>query len=210
MTYDLLFAYVVTATLLTMVPGLDTASVLRAAAVNGARHGVSTSLGVAAGCFCWGTMTAAGLSRLIQEVPAAGNLLRIGGALYLGWLGAQLLLRPRTQMVAAAGDASGLPLSHSAWRGFATNMLNPKVAIFYLTLLPQFAPGEGAAMASTWLLAIIHVLIALAWFVLLSFLAGGVRSVLSSPRAYVVLDRASGGLFLLLGAGMVHAVAVPA
>lgn len=204
MTADLFMTYVITAALLTMAPGLDTATVLRSAMVEGAAHGAATTAGVAIGCFCWGSAAAFGLAQLFQEAPVAGAGLRLVGALYLGYAGVALLLRRRPNMII---DGSGGPaprLRMSVLRGFTTNILNPKVGIFYLTLLPQFAP-RGGDVEVAWLLALVHVAIATLWFLGLSAFAGGIRPLLSNPRTTLAIDRVTGGVFVLLGVGLIHA-----
>lgn len=211
MTFDMFPAYLVTATLLTMAPGLDTATVLRSAMVQGPTHGAATTAGVAIGCFCWGSAAAFGLARLFQDAPVAGAFLRLAGALYLAYLGGRLLLRPHIPVLLDASADPARPaqrLGGSLLCGFATNILNPKVGIFYLTLLPQFAPGGGGNVQAAWLLAMVHVGIAALWFLALSVLAGGLRRFLQSPRVAMGIDRVSGVIFLLLGAGLIHSAAM--
>jgi len=203
-TVDLFITYLITATLLTMAPGLDTATVLRSAMVEGAAHGAATTAGVAIGCFCWGSAAAFGLAQLFQDAPVAGACLRVIGALYLGYAGAALLLRRRAQMTVEGSGGPAPKLSTSALRGFTTNILNPKVGIFYLTLLPQFAPRDGDVEVA-WLLALVHVAIATFWFLGLSAFAGGIRPMLSNPRVTLAIDRVTGGIFVLLGIGLIHA-----
>jgi threonine/homoserine/homoserine lactone efflux protein len=200
MTPTAIGAFLVTATILTMVPGLDTAIVLRAATRQGARHGMATALGIAIGCFCWGTAAAFGLGAILARWPLLFDMLRWAGAGYLAWLGGKLLFTPRhmaaTDGPASAGEAS---LARSLRRGFTTNALNPKVGLFYLTLLPQFVPHDAPDGSPAFRLAIIHVGIALGWFVLLAILSGAVRPWLQRPRTIAVMDYVTGGLFVLLG-----------
>lgn len=203
-------AFLGTAAILTVVPGLDTALVLRAASADGWRHGALTAVGIALGCLCWGIGAAFGLNGLLQAWPLAFEALRWTGALYLGWLGARLLVNPRLTFDAAHGPAaSHSDASVSVLRGFTTNILNPKVGLFYLTLLPQFVPhgavGEGYAL----MLVCLHVVIALAWFLLLSALTQGVRFWLRRPGIVRRLDQITGCIFVALGAQMTLAVALP-
>ncbi|WP_037493735.1 LysE family translocator [Sphingomonas sp. PAMC 26605] len=199
MPIDILVPFIVTATVLTMVPGLDTAMVLRAATIQGARYGVATAFGVALGCLCWGTAAAFGLAALLHAWPLAFLALRWTGALYLAWLGAQLVMRPRKALVLEAGGDPGDGLWTAARRGFTTNILNPKVGLFYLTLLPQFVPHQARGGGMAFLLATLQVAIALVWFSTLSALAHGIRSWLRRPGVVVALDRVTGGIFVLLG-----------
>lgn len=204
-------AFLATAAILTMVPGLDTALVLRAASADGSRQGAFTAIGIAFGCLCWGTSAAFGLNGLLQAWPQAFEALRWAGALYLGWLGARLLLSPRLSFDAANGAAA----SHndaraSVLRGFTTNILNPKVGLFYLTLLPQFVPHGAVGGGYALMLACLHVVIALLWFLLLSSLTQGVRFWLRRPGMVRRLDQLTGCIFVALGAHMTLAVALPA
>ena len=182
-----------------MVPGLDTAMVLRVAAADGSRQGAFTAMGIAIGCLCWGAATAFGLGALIDAWPFAFEVLRWAGALYLASFGARLLLHPRrTFTIEATGPIPSATLAlGSLGRGFATNILNPKVGLFYLTLLPQFVP-EGGKGSDAFALACIHVAIALAWFVVLAALTGSIRPLMRRPGTVSVLDRVTGGIFVLL------------
>lgn len=203
-------AFLGTATILTMVPGLDTALVLRAASADGLRHGAFTAVGIALGCLCWGTSAAFGLNGLLQAWPLAFEALRWTGALYLGWLGARLLLKPRlTFEVLQGSEASHSDPRATILRGFTTNILNPKVGLFYLTLLPQFVPHGAVGEGFTLMLVCLHVAIALLWFVLLSALTQGVRFWLRRPGMVRRLDQLTGCIFVALGAQMTLATVLP-
>ena len=207
MYVDNFTAFVATATVLTMAPGLDTAMVLRSAAVDGAARGVATALGVAIGCLCWGSAAVLGLSALLQAWPLAFTALKWGGAAYLGWLGLQLLVHPRRAFAPAgdvSADAPAVGLDMAVRRGFATNILNPKVGLFYLTLLPQFVPPAADGHGYAFLLACTQAGIALAWFVLLAAITGAIRAWLRRPGVVPALDRFTGGIFILLGLQLVR------
>ena len=92
---DSLLAFTFAATLLALTPGLDTALVLRTAAVEGKREGLRAALGINAGCLLWGAAVAFVLGALIAVSELAFNALKYCGAAYLAWLGLNLLLRPR-------------------------------------------------------------------------------------------------------------------
>jgi threonine/homoserine/homoserine lactone efflux protein len=201
---DNLSAFLTTAAILTVAPGLDTAMVLRSAAADGVRHGAFTALGIAIGCLCWGTSAAYGLSELLKTWPLAFEVLRWAGVMYLAWLGARLLVHPRQAFVSDP-DVSPVHrarVATSLRRGLTTNILNPKVGLFYLTLLPQFVPPNNAGGGYALALACLHVLIALTWFLCLSAMTKGLRFWLRRPGTMRVLDRVTGGLFVALGAHM--------
>jgi threonine/homoserine/homoserine lactone efflux protein len=194
-----LLAFTAAAALLTVTPGLDTALVLRTAAVEGARRALLAGLGICLGCLAWGAVVAFGLGLLLQASLVAYTALKWAGAAYLLWLGLQLLLSPRSELGAAAPrrEASGL-----AWlrRGFLTNMLNPKVGVFYVSFLPQFIPAGSDVAGWTLLLAAIHASLGLLWFVALVAATRPLAAALRRPRLIRWLDRATGAVFLAFAA----------
>ena len=102
-----LIAFTLAATLLTLTPGIDTALVLRTAAVEGRQQAFRAALGINAGCLLWGAAVAFGLGALLAVSEFGYNLLKYCGAAYLAWLGLNMLLRPRTSL--APAQASGTP-----------------------------------------------------------------------------------------------------
>jgi threonine/homoserine/homoserine lactone efflux protein len=196
----LLAAFIATATVITITPGLDTAMVLRTAAVEGRRPAVLAGLGIALGCLVWGAAASAGLGVLLQASKTAYTALKIAGAAYLAWLGLKLLAKPRSAFEAL--DASGREpqAARSAfWRGLLTNLLNPKIGVFYLTFLPQFVPAGPASPAYPFFLAVIHVLLTLVWFAVLIAATLPLAGLLRRPAAMRLLDRVTGAVFLGFG-----------
>ena len=192
--------FVVAAGLLTITPGLDTAMVLRTAAVEGTRRAALAALGVVCGCLAWGAAVALGLGVLLAASESAYTVLKWAGAAYLAWLGLGLILRPRSKLDLAAG---GAPRGNWWLRGFLTNLLNPKVGVFYVSFLPQFVPAHVPTAPFVFLLAAIHAGLGLAWFALL--IAGVAPLKRWLGRAAVVrwLDRITGAVFLAFGARLV-------
>ena len=193
-----LIAFTAATTLLTITPGLDTALVLRTAAAEGKRKAFAAALGIGLGCLAWGTIVAFGLGALLQASTLAYRALKWIGAAYLVWLGVQLIRTQRTELdqpdTVRAGEAS-------VWlqRGLLTNLLNPKVGIFYISFLPQFIPAGVDVRAMTLLLATIHVMLGLAWFALLIGATAPLGRALRRPGTIRALDRLTGGVFLLFG-----------
>ncbi|MET0272251.1 MAG: LysE family translocator [Phenylobacterium sp.] len=194
-----LAAYVVAAGLLTVTPGLDTALVLRTAAVEGAKRAALAALGISLGCLVWGAAVALGLGALLGASTLAFTLLKWAGAAYLVWLGLKLLLRPResfdlsTTGSAAAGDFTWMR------RGLLTNLLNPKIGVFYVSFLPQFLPQGVAAGPFIFLLAVIHVLIGSLWSAALIAGTRPIAGVLQKAPVVRWLDRVCGGVFVGFG-----------
>ena len=192
-------SFLVTALIITIAPGLDTAMVVRSAVASGARHGMFTALGIALGCLCWGSAASFGLGALLHNWPTAFAAVQCAGAVYLTWIGARLLLSPRHGIIEIAHIEASTATKSTAFRnGLLTNLLNPKVGLFYVTVLPQFVP-LGASSDRAFQLTIAHVLMVLVWFSLLATVTGSLRKWLQRPRVLVSLDRLTGGVFVLLG-----------
>jgi len=192
-----LVAFTLAAALMTVTPGLDTALVLRTAAVEGARRAWCAALGIALGCLAWGAIVAGGLGMLLAASELAYGVLKYAGAAYLFYLGIRLLAATRE----AFGDGMEMrrEASAAAWfrRGLLTNLLNPKVGVFYVSFLPQFVPAGASVAATTLLLAAIHAALGLLWFAALILATRPVAAALRQPRTIRLLDRATGAVFLL-------------
>ncbi len=196
-----LIAFMAAAGLLTLTPGVDTAMVLRAATVEGRRPAALAAIGIGLGCLIWGAAVALGLGALITASPVAFSVLKWAGAAYLLWLGARLVWKPRRRLDLAGGVTArrrgGLdPLR----RGLATNLLNPKVGVFYVSFLPQFTPPGLNMAAYTFMLACIHVVMGLAWFAVLIAATVPVGRFMARPGVVTVMDRLTGCVFIAFGA----------
>ncbi|MEI8303653.1 MAG: LysE family translocator [Burkholderiales bacterium] len=154
--------FVTTAVLVNLTPGQDTLYVLGRAAAGGPREGIAAALGVSLGCLGHAIAAALGLAALIAASPALFGLMRLAGAAWLAWIGAGLLGKAWA-MRGAPGPAASLVPSEPGrqaflrgetgrwWRALAEgclgNLLNPKVALFFLALLPQFVAADAASPA---------------------------------------------------------------
>lgn len=197
-----LLAFVLAAGLLTITPGLDTAMVLRTSAVEGARRAGFAALGIGLGCLVWGAAVSVGLGALLAASEAAYTALKWTGAAYLVWLGIGLLRKPRTGL---ANEATAMmaPVNYGAagWllKGMLTNILNPKIGVFYVTFLPQFVPAGVPVAGYTFLLASIHVALSVLWFALLIGASAPLGRVLRRPAVVRALDRLTGCVFVGFG-----------
>jgi threonine/homoserine/homoserine lactone efflux protein len=196
--------------LLTVTPGLDTALILRTAALGSRREATGVVLGIQSGTLVWGTLSSLGVSALLTASHTAYTALRIVGAGYLLWMGGRMLwgtIRPQAGAAAQAGeDAVGglLPrggggLRSGLRRGLTTNLLNPKMGVFYVAVLPQFIPAHTSHLAMGLLLTSVHVLEGLLWSSVLVAFAGVLRGWLRRPAARRVLDRVTGTVVLAFG-----------
>ncbi|MET1110626.1 MAG: LysE family translocator [Allosphingosinicella sp.] len=194
-----LIAFTLTAALLTVTPGLDTALVLRTAAAEGARRAFAAALGICLGCLAWGALVAVGLGVLLQASELAFTALKWIGAAYLLYLGLRLIFARRE----AEAPAEPAPRANWFLRGLLTNLLNPKVGAFYVSFLPQFIPPGAAVPPTTLLLAAIHAGLGLLWFLLLIGATRPLAKALRSPALVRGLDRATGGVLIFFGLRLV-------
>lgn len=198
-----LAAFLTAASVLTVTPGLDTAMVLRSSTSGGPKAGFAAALGICGGLLVWGVGAAFGLTALLVASELAFSIMRWLGAAYLVYLGIKLLVRPRTAISIAPAEANsprGRTLGGALKRGFLTNVLNPKVGVFYVTFLPQFIPNGVSVAAFSLILAGIHVLLAMAWFGVLVALTVPLGRFLAKPTIVKALDRLTGCVFLGFGA----------
>ncbi len=195
-----LLAFMIAATVLTITPGLDTAMILRSAATGGPRPAVFAGIGICLGCLIWGAAASVGLGALLAASELAYTALKWAGAAYLVYLGLKLILRPRERFELADGDAARLDAWSSLRQGFLTNILNPKVGVFYITFLPQFIPTGVNVIPFSLLLAGIHVALTVVWFAALIAVTTPLGRLLRRPRAVKAMDRLTGGVFLAFGA----------
>ena len=204
---DLLLPYLAVATLLALSPGPDTMFVLASSASGGARNGVAATLGISSGGIVHASAAALGISALIAASPTAFDVLRIGGALYLAWIGAQALFRLWRGLAETTGEATVARVSAAAAyrRGFVTNVLNPKVAIFYVAFLPQFAdPALGHVPLQIFLLGSLHNSIGSAWLAGLAAASGRMAHAFAqNKRVRSWLDGTAGAVYLILAARIV-------
>lgn len=194
--------FVLTGVLLNLTPGQDTMFILGRSLTGGLRSGIASALGIGVGSIFHTLAAAAGLAAILAASPAAFFIIRIAGALYLVYLGAKLVLTRPHQSAgvhvtpAEEGDA------WSAFRqGILTNILNPKVALFFLALLPQFIePGSTSKTLAFLMLGITFVTTGTLWCLVLALAAAQLRQFLrGNPRVRRTIDRVTGGLFIALG-----------
>lgn len=210
MISDLFWAYLVAITLLTITPGVDTLLVMRNTGRGGLRDGCATSVGICSGLFIHATLSALGISLLLVETAWAFTALKWAGALYLIWLGIgslrQALRRggaasdvaDADQPVAVAAKRVGLSVSFR--EGVLSNVLNPKTALFYMALLPQFVDPAGNAFQQSLLLAGVHFLLAMLWQCGLAWVVVRFRNLGVGGRLKRLLNGLTGGFFVAMGA----------
>ena len=188
------------AAVLTMTPGVDTMLVVRSRIAGGRRQALAAAAGIVSGCLCWGTAAALGLGTLLHSAPIAYVALRWSGALYLLACGALLLVRPRHIFAARCDDClrPAEPVLAFFRRGFLTNILNPKVALFYLAFLPPFVPAGASPGPFMVLLALLHAVMGLAWLSSIAISLGPITHLMKG-RVVAWIDRLAGVVFIGFG-----------
>ncbi|MFC6885070.1 MULTISPECIES: LysE family translocator [Actinomadura] len=191
-------AFTAVAALMTVTPGLDTMLVLRTTVSGGRRAGALAGLGIASGCLAWAVASAAGLTALLAASRLAFDALRAAGACYLLCLGARALWQARR--APAAEDPGAPPSGLAALRtGLVTNLLNPKIGVFYMSLLPQFVPHGAPVFGTSMLFAGIHAALGLLWSGALVGVAGAARRALSRPAVRRRVQQFMGLAFIAFG-----------
>ncbi len=202
-----LVAFTAAAGLLTITPGLDTALVLRTAAVEGSRRALLAGAGVCVGCLSWGLIASAGLGAVFAVSRTAYDVLRVVGACYLVWFGCRMILRKHASLADANDGAqvgNGTVANRESarrWfaRGYLTNILNPKVGVFYATFLPQFIPPGVAVVPFSVLLASIHAAEGVLWVSALTAATRQVAGFLRRRWVAASLDRVTGAILIGFG-----------
>ena len=203
---------------LNLTPGPDMLYVAARGAAEGRRAGVVSAFGIGAGTLVHITALALGLSALLAAVPLAYDAVRYAGAAYLVYLGVRALLAraadpdaaasPTTSGATAPAHPAELPPGRLAAifrQGVVTNVLNPKVALFFLAFLPQFVdPGRGSAVAQTVFLGLLFDCSGTIVNVTVAIFASGARRrwlgrSSGSNRGARALQRVTGAIFVALG-----------
>jgi threonine/homoserine/homoserine lactone efflux protein len=197
-----LLGFAIVAGLMTLVPGIDTALVLRAGVTQGTRAAYATVAGISLGLVVWAVAAAAGVSALLTGSRTAYEILQLAGAGYLVWLGGRLLWQTRTGGLAnpEALEAAKCGTRRAFTRGLVTNLLNPKIGVFYVAVLPQFLPPDTASLLAGIALAMVHVLEGVVWFSVLILGTAVLRQRLAQPRVRTWTDRVTG--LVLVGFGV--------
>jgi threonine/homoserine/homoserine lactone efflux protein len=196
-----ILAFSLAAALIVLLPGPDTLVVVRALLRGGAAEAVRTVAGVLTGLAVWVVAAALGLSALLRASHAGYDVLRVAGAAYLVWLGVQSL-RSRSRELAPPPRRG--PLGRGYLAGLATDLLNPKVGVFFVTFLPGFVPHGASVGVMSLIFGGIFILEGAAYFAVLIGLARTVTGWMQNVRIRRRLDAGTG--LVLIGLGVRLAV----
>lgn len=197
-------AFTVVAAVLTMTPGADTMLVVRNVLRGGRRDGVVTTFGACSGLFVHAMLSALGVSAVLMHSAVAFDTMKLAGACYLVWLGVQSL-RSAVRGVPSPGGMEALALvgrvssTRSFAEGFLSNVLNPKVVVFYLALLPQFIGPADPVLQKSLLLAGIHYVEGILWLATVAVVVDRTRRLFLRSALRRWLDGVCGAVLIGLG-----------
>jgi threonine/homoserine/homoserine lactone efflux protein len=199
-----LWAFVAVAALVIVAPGPDNVLVTKNAVVHGRGAALGTGFGVSAGLLIWTLAAALGVAAVVRESAVAFTVLKLVGAAYLVWLGVGAL-RAALLRSGHAVDPDREPRSPLGWgggfrQGLLSNIGNPKIAVFFTGLLPQFVAPGRPVLVPFLLLGGLFVLMGVIWLCGYALVAARTARVLTRPRVKAALDGISG--FVLVGLGV--------
>lgn len=207
MTLASLAAFAGLCLILSITPGPDTFLVLRIA-LNRPSAGIAAAAGSAAAAIAWAALVGVGLAAILEQSAEVFRWVKIAGGLYLLYLGISSFLKTRkAAKEGLAGGKEGSALRHSNLAGFGagalSTLLNPKVGLFYLAVVPQFIPQGGDTMGTAMILGAVEAVIGFAYLAVVALIAYKAMAWLRRPKVSAAVERASSGIIAALGAGVV-------
>lgn len=187
-----------------MTPGPDTAMTIRNTLLGGRRTGIATAVGIAAGQVVWAVAAGIGVAALLVASEPAFRVLKLLGAAYLVWLGLHSLYAALRRRTALPSEAPAPPSTRKqGWKGLRQGLLsdlgNPKMAVFFMSLLPQFVTPGDASFAGFLLLGVVFAVMTFTWLVLYAVVVARARVFLSRGRVRRTLDALTGAALIALG-----------
>lgn len=196
------FTFVITAFIFIITPGIDTMFILNKSIVQGKKAGVYSTLGLNTGVIFHTIFAALGLSLIIARSAMAFEVLKYAGAVYLFYLGISKLISKDTAIITAdTAEVKEVTSRQNFVSGFVTNILNPKVALFFLAFFPQFIdPNLINSPVPFIILGLTCAVMGSAWFFMLTFFASYFsKSFTNNPKSGFWLNKTSGLVFILMG-----------
>jgi threonine/homoserine/homoserine lactone efflux protein len=207
MTIASLAAFAGLCLVLSVTPGPDTFLVLRIA-LNRPSAGIAAAAGSAGASIVWAALVGAGLAAVLEQSAELFRWLKIAGGLYLLYLGISSFLKSRKAAKNAPASGTGeAPLRYNRLAGLGagalSTLLNPKVGLFYLAIVPQFIPHGGDTMATAMILGSLEAAIAFTYLLVVAVAASRAMTWLRRPRVSAAVERTSSGIIAALGAGVI-------
>jgi threonine/homoserine/homoserine lactone efflux protein len=195
-----LLSFTVASVLIVLLPGPDSLVVVRGLVRGGRRGGVLTAAGVLCGLLVWVTATALGVSALLRASEVGYDVLKVVGACYLLWLGVRSLLSVRRTTEEPAPDHRIEAMRSGFWAGFLTDILNPKVGVFFVSFLPGFVPAGHPVGWVTLGFGLWYAVLTAVYFAALVAVSSTVATWMATARIRRRLDALTG--LVLVGFGL--------
>jgi RhtB (resistance to homoserine/threonine) family protein len=198
-----LLVFIGVAAIVIVVPGPDTAVVTKNVLVHGRRAALGTSLGVSAGLSVWTLAAAVGMASVLRASDLAFTVLKLTGALYLVWLGVQALRAARhaarDEQASPAAPRPAMGALGGFRQGLFSDLANPKIGVFFTSLLPQFVDPGRPVLLPFLALGAVFVLMTLLWLCAYCLIAARAAETLQRPRVRAALDRVTGVVLIAVG-----------
>jgi RhtB (resistance to homoserine/threonine) family protein len=198
-----LLVFIGVAAIVIVIPGPDTAVVTKNVLIHGRRAGLGTSLGVSAGLAIWTIAAAVGVASLVRASEVAFTTLKLAGALYLVWLGIQALRaagrEAGAELTARATAGPGMTARAGFRQGCLSDLANPKIGIFFTSLLPQFVSAGHPVLLPFLILGAVFVVMTVLWLAAYTLVAARAAETLKRPRVRSALDRVTGVVLIAIG-----------
>ncbi|KAB2331450.1 LysE family translocator [Bacillus mesophilum] len=195
------FTFLVLSLFVVMSPGIDTALITKRTIADGRKDGYQMALGITAGSLVHTFAAAFGLSAILMQSALAFEIVKYIGAIYLIYLGLSSFITWKKQRSAPAEKQTHFDTRKSAFKqGLLSNVLNPKVAMFFLTFLPQFVKAGENTTQQLILMGVIYTLLSISWFFIYVFFINYLRNWLMAPKVQKMMDKATG--LVLIGFGL--------
>jgi RhtB (resistance to homoserine/threonine) family protein len=197
-----LLVFIGVAAVVILVPGPDTAVVTKNVLVHGRRAAFGTSLGVSAGLSVWTVAAALGVVSVVRASAVAFTVLKLIGALYLVWLGLQALRaasHSESGARALTADKPAMDALDGFRQGLLSDLANPKIGIFFTSLLPQFVDPGHSVLLPFLALGAVFVLMTLLWLSAYCLIAARAAETLQRPGVKAAMDRVTGVVLIALG-----------
>lgn len=208
MTFVSLLAFAGLCLMLALIPGPDTFMVLRIS-LSRVGAGISAAAGSGTGALVWAALVGFGLAAILEQSAEVFRWIKIAGGLYLLYLGISSFLKARKAAKAgiAAGGDGHQPLVYSKRAGYGagvvSTLLNPKVGLFYLAVVPQFIPHGANTLAIAMILGLTLAIIGFLYLATIAFVAYRAMKWLRKPKVNTLIERISSGILAVLGVGVV-------
>jgi RhtB (resistance to homoserine/threonine) family protein len=193
-------AFAAVAAVIVVVPGPDMALVLKNGVAYGRHAAVATALGINAGLLVWALAAALGIAALLHASGTAFTILKLAGAAYLVWLGVRALRDAWRGSSGESSESSAHRSRTSPFReGLLSNLFNPKIAIVYTTLIPQFVDRGGSELVQTFLLAAVFIAMGLLWLTAYALLVARIGTLLRRSSVRRLVNAVAGTVLTALG-----------